>query len=280
MAWVTGAAGLIGNYLVQLAPRYAPGWRVVGLTRADLDLCDTPAVRRRFAAERPALVIHCAALSRSPACEANPALARRINVEATAALADVAAEAQLVLFSTDLVFDGRRGQYREEDPPNPLGVYAATKVEAEARVLEHPRALVLRTSLNGGTSLDGDRAFNEQMRRAWQAGRVVRLYTDEFRSPLHAAVTARAAWDLALQGLTGLYHVAGAERLSRWEIGQLVAARWPQLHPQIKAASVRDHPGPPRPPDTSLDCARAQARLSFRLPGLTEWLAAHPEESF
>jgi dTDP-4-dehydrorhamnose reductase len=280
VAWVTGAAGLIGHYLVQLASRHAPGWRVYGLTRADLDLTDFAALRRRFEADRPALVIHCAALSRSPECEANPALARRLNVDVITALAELAAGARLVFFSTDLVFDGRRGHYTETDPPNPLGVYAATKLEAEQVVLAHPRALVVRTSLNGGTSLRGDRAFNEQMRRTWQAGRAVRLYTDEFRSPIHAAVTARAVWELALQGVTGLYHVAGTERLSRWEIGQRVAARWPQLQPRIEPGSVRGHPGPPRPPDTSLDCSRAQARLSFRLPGLTEWLAAHPDEPF
>jgi dTDP-4-dehydrorhamnose reductase len=280
VAWVTGAAGLIGHYLVQLAPRHAPGWRVLGLTRADLDLTDLAALRRRFQTDRPALVIHCAALSRSPECEAHPALARRLNVDVTVALADLAADARLVFFSTDLVFDGRRGHYTESDAPNPLGVYAATKLEAEQAVLAHPRALVVRTSLNGGTSLRGDRAFNEQMRLAWQAGRTVRLYTDEFRAPIHAAVTARAVWELALQAVTGLCHVAGAERLSRWEIGRLVAARWPQLQPRLEPGSVQDHPGPPRPPDTSLDCSRAQARLSFRLPGLTEWLAAHPAEPF
>lgn len=280
LAWVTGAAGLIGNYLLQLAPRYAPGWRVRGLTRADLDLTDCAALRRCLSTERPALVIHCAALSRSPACEADPALARRVNVEVTRVLAELAGAARLVFFSTDLVFDGRRGHYTEDDPPNPLGVYAATKLAAEAHVLKHPRALVIRTSLNGGTSLAGDRAFNEQLRLAWQAGRAVRLYTDEFRSPIHAAVTARATWELALQDVTGLCHVAGTERLSRWEIGQLLAARWPQLHPRIEPASVRDHPGAPRPPDTSLDCARAQARLSFRLPGLREWLEANPDAPF
>ncbi len=280
LAWVTGAAGLIGNYLLQLAPRYAPGWRVRGLTRADLDLTDFAALRRRLSTERPALVIHCAALSRSPACEANPELAHHVNVEVTRVLTDLAADTRLVFFSTDLVFDGRRGRYTEEDPPNPLGVYAATKLAAEAHVRKHPRALVIRTSLNGGTSLTGDRAFNEQLRLAWQAGRPVRLYTDEFRSPIHAAVTARATWELARQDVTGVCHVAGAERLSRWDIGQLVAARWPQLHPRIEPASVRDHPGAPRPPDTSLNCARAQARLSFRLPGLTEWLAANPDEPF
>lgn len=280
VAWVTGAAGLIGHYLVELAPRCAPGWRVIGLTRAALDLTDRAAVRRRFAAERPALVIHCAALSRSTDCEARPDLARRVNVEATCALAELAADARFVFFSTDLVFDGRRGHYTESDPPHPLSVYGATKLEAETVVLAHPRALVVRTSLNGGTSPRSDRAFNEQMRLAWQAKRAVRLYTDEFRSPIHAAVTARAVWELALQDLSGLCHVAGTERLSRWEIGQLVAARWPELQPRLEPASVRDHPGAPRPPDTSLDCARAQARLSFRLPGLRQWLADHPSEPF
>jgi len=89
LAWVTGAGGLIGNYLVQLALECAPDWRVRGLTRADLDLTDFAAVRR--ASRRPpALVIHCAALSRSPECEANPSLARRVNVEVTRTLANSA----------------------------------------------------------------------------------------------------------------------------------------------------------------------------------------------
>jgi hypothetical protein len=68
--------------------------------------------------------------------------------------------------------------------------------------------------------------------------------------------------------------------LSRFEIGQLVAARCPELHPGISAGSLRDYEGAPRPPDTSLNCGRAQARLSFRLAGLREWLAGNPHERF
>lgn len=277
LAWVTGAGGLIGNYLLQLAPECAPQWRVRGRTRADLDLTDSVAVRHAFAADRPALVIHCAALSRSPDCEANPGLARQLNVEVTRTLAELCATTPLVFFSTDLVFDGRKGDYDEAAAPNPLNVYAQTKAEAERAVLAHPRHLVIRTSLNGGTSPTGDRAFNEELRRAWQAGRTLRLFTDEYRSPIHASVTARAVWELALGGATGVYHVAGAERLSRWQIGQLVAARCPELRPRIEASSVKDYHGVPRPPDTTLNCAKAQQRLSFRLPGLRTWLAAHPE---
>ena len=207
-------------------------------------------------------------------------LARKVNIEATALLAELAAEIPLVFLSTDLVFDGRAGNYDESAAVNPLSVYAETKTAAERTILVNPKHTVIRMSLNGGTSPTGDRGFNELMRRAWEAGQTVKLFTDEFRSPMAAEVTARAIWDLAGQGRTGLYHIAGSERLSRWQLGQLIAARWPQLQPRIVAASLKEYAGAPRAPDTSLNCAKAQALLSFRLPGLTEWLATHPAESF
>ena len=76
----------------------------------------------------------------------------------------------------------------------------------------------------------------------------------------------------------GLYHLAGAERLSRWQIGQLLAQRWSHLNPRLEPASRLTYTGPPRPADTSLDCAKLQALLSFSLPRFTEWSAAHPFE--
>ena len=257
-----------------------PDARVVALTRQRLDLTDSAAVRAAFRRDDPQLVIHCAALSKSPDCEANPALARKLNVEVTALLAELAAEIPLVFLSTDLVFDGRTGNYDEAAPVNPLSVYAETKAAAEQILLANPNHTVIRTSLNGGTSPTGDRGFNEQMRRAWQAGQSMRLFTDEFRSPIPAEVTARAIWELASQRKPGLYHVAGSERLSRWQIGQLLAARWPDLKPQIEPGSLKQYRGAPRAPDTSLNCAKAQKLLSFRLPGLTEWLATHPDDAF
>jgi dTDP-4-dehydrorhamnose reductase len=278
--WITGAGGLIGNYLVRSAPQYRPDARVIALTRQGLDLADSAAVRAAFHRDNPQLVIHCAALSRSPDCEANPALARTLNVEVTTLLAELAAEVSFVFLSTDLVFDGLRGNYDEAAPVNPLSVYAATKAAAEQILLANPNHTIIRTSLNGGTSPTGDRGFNEQMRRAWEAGQSMRLFTDEFRSPIPAEVTARAIWELASPGKPGLYHVAGSERLSRWQIGQLLAARWPDLKPQIESGSLKQYRGAPRAPDTSLNCAKAQQLLSFRLPGLTEWLSAHPDEAF
>ena len=278
--WITGAGGLIGSYLLQTAPLFAPGGKIIGLTRDQLDLTDFAAVRGMFRQQPPRLIIHCAALSRSPACQENPALAGKLNVDATACLAGLAADIPFILFSSDLVFDGRTGNYDERAQPNPLSVYAETKIAAERTVLANPRHTVVRISLNGGASPTGDRGFNEEMRRAWLAGRTLRLFTDEFRCPMPAVATARAIWELAAQNRPGLYHLAGRDRLSRWQIGQLIAARWPQLNPRIERASRKDYAGPQRPADTSLICAKIQKLLSFPLPGLSEWLNANPTEPF
>jgi dTDP-4-dehydrorhamnose reductase len=224
------------------------------------------------------LIIHCAAVSRNPAAQANPDLARRTNVDATAHLAGLAADIPFVFFSSDLVFDGRTGNYDESATPNPPSVYAQTKVAAEKFVLANPRHTVLRAALNAGVSLTGNRAFNEEMRLAWQRGETLRLFTDEFRCPMPAVVTARVVWELANQNQTGLFHVAGSERLSRYEIGKLLAARWPQLNPRIETALAKDYPNPPRPRDASLNCAKVQSILPFQLPAFSNWLRDHPDE--
>jgi dTDP-4-dehydrorhamnose reductase len=278
LAWITGAGGLIGNYLIQTAPKFASGWQIVPISRERLDLADFEAVTRVFVARKPALVIHCAALSRAAACQADPPLAHHLNVALTRHLCGLAAAIPLVFFSTDLVFDGRKGCYGEADPVNPLSVYAETKVKAEQVVLRNPRHTVVRVALNTGVSPAGNRSFTEEMRRAWARGETLQLFTDEFRCPIPAVVTARAVWELIGRAPPGLYHLGGSERLSRWEIGRLLQQRWPALAGRIEATSVKDFPGPPRPADTSLDCTKIQRLLSFPLPGLTRWLEENPGE--
>jgi dTDP-4-dehydrorhamnose reductase len=280
LVWITGANGLIGNYLVQTASRFAPFWRVRGLTRDQLDLLDFDAVRREFLKDKPQLIVHCAAVSTIAAAQSNPDLARRVNVDVTALLAGLAAQIPFVFFSTDIVFDGGKGNYVETDMPNPLNLYGETKVAAEQIVLKNPRHTIVRTSLNGGVSHAGDRGFNENLRLAWQAGRGTNLFTDEFRCPIFAGETSRAVWELVNQRRTGLFHVAGAEKLSRWQIGQLIAARWPQLNPKITPGLAKNFPGPLRALDTSLNITKVQKVLSVPLPGLGEWLAANPNEPF
>lgn len=276
-AWITGAGGLIGSALVQSAP---PHWEIYGTTRQQVDLTDGTTVRQTFEAIQPDVILHCAALASTVACERDPAQARMLNVDMALRLAELAHKIRFLFFSTDLVFDGRAGHYDETADVNPLSVYAETKVAAECAVLKNPQHTVIRTGLNGGTSPRGNRGFNEELRRAWEAGRTTRLFTDEFRCPIAALVTSRAVWELIEQNQAGLYHIAGTERLSRWQIGELLAQRWPQLHPKLEPTSRLTYSGPPRPADTSLACTKVQQFLSFRLPGLTDWLAAHPKEMF
>jgi dTDP-4-dehydrorhamnose reductase len=97
---VTGAAGLIGHYLLNTAPRWAPQWDVHGLTRQDVDLTDIDAVRRLWRDLHPHLVVHCAAQSRTEPCQKNPTMARQINVQATALLAELAAGIPFIFLSS------------------------------------------------------------------------------------------------------------------------------------------------------------------------------------
>lgn len=281
IVWITGANGLIGNYLAQSAARFAPGWRVRALTRADFDLLDFATVRHEFTIDQPQLIIHCAAITAVADAQKNPELARHVNIGITELLGELAAEIPLVFFSTDLVFDGRKGNYIETDTPNPLHYYGETKLAAEAITLKNPRHLVVRTSLNGGISLSGNRAFNEQLRRSLKrAEQPMKLFTDEFRCPIPAAETARAVWELVEKQCVGLYHVAGVEKLSRLQIGELLVKRWPEVTAKIELGSARDFPGPLRALDTSLNISKVQKVLAQPLPRFSEWLAANPSELF
>lgn len=272
LAIITGAAGLIGQYVIKNASRWAPDWEVHGLSRADLDLTDQRAVEQLWQSLKPSAVIHCAALSRTKDCERDPQQARRINVEATVYLADCSKEIPFVFLSSGEVFDGQVGWYREMDHANPINVYGQTKLEAEHRVLQNPRHTVLRIVLTAGTSVNGDRSFVEDMSRTAKNGHQMTLYRDEYRCPLPAGVIARAAWELVKQGPSGLYHLGGRDRLSRWEIGQLLLAPYPELRGQLTEGSAACHTGALRPRDLSLNCDKLQALLSFPIPGFREWL--------
>ncbi len=258
VAWITGAGGLVGSYLVRTASRWASDWDVRGLTRQDVDLTDETAVCRLWQAHQPAAVIHCAAISRPAICEQNPGLAKKVNVEATALLVSLAGDRPLLFFSSDQVFDGRQGRYVETDRINPINRYGETKAAAEELVLGNPRHTVIRLALTAGTSSTGDRSFVEDMRRSAGRDQRLTLFTDEFRSPVPAGVVARAIWELIAQKQSGLYH--------------LVAMQYPELASRLQPGSVTLYHGPPRPPDLSMRCEKLQRLLSFPIPGFRSWL--------
>ncbi|MBA2485965.1 MAG: SDR family oxidoreductase [Nitrospira sp.] len=276
IALITGASGLIGGYLIRSAPRWAPRWEVRGLTRAEADLTDGSHVQALWGQWHPSLVIHCAALSRTSVCERDPAQARRVNVDATKRLADLAHDIPFVFLSSDQVFDGLKGNYLEADEIHPLNVYGRTKAEAEQVVRQNPAHSVIRVALTAGTSPTHDRSFVEDMLRTVAQGTRLTLFTDEFRCPIPAGALVRALWEFVDCKQPGLYHLGGRERLSRWEIGTLLAGLYPDLLPSIQSGSVADFYGPPRSPDLSMCSDKIQALLSFRLPGLRQWLASKP----
>jgi dTDP-4-dehydrorhamnose reductase len=233
-------------------------------------------VEARIHALKPDLLIHCAALSRTKACEQDPEKARRINVEVTKHLARLSQDIPFIFLSSGEVFDGRTGWYGETDEPNPINVYGRTKLEAEQAILQNPGHTVIRIVLTAGMSESGDRSFVEDMCRAAQAGKDVTIYADEFRCPLPAGIIARAIWELVNRNQPGLYHLGGSERLSRWDIGEILLPWYPELKGRLVSGTARNHVGSPRPADLSLRCDKIQSLLSFRIPGFREWLAQRP----
>jgi len=277
LALITGAAGLIGTYLLKTAPRWAPRWDVRGLTRGDVDLIDVERVTDIYRTLQPQVVIHCAALSRTKDCEQQPETARVVNVAATAHLATCAKNIPFFFLSSGEVFDGKKGWYEETDETGPINVYGKTKLEAEQTVLQNPLHTVVRIVLTAGTSRSRDRSFVEEMSSMAKSGGRLTLFEDEYRCPLPAGVIARALWELLDCEQPGLYHLGGRDRLSRREIGESLVRWYPELTGRLESGTARTYTGSPRPVDLSLRCDKIQRLLSFQIPGFLSWLTSRAE---
>jgi dTDP-4-dehydrorhamnose reductase len=265
---LTGASGQLGGYLLRELTRSGlpvVAWsgsragRAFGVPLEPMDLADADRLAAAFARARPALVLHAGALARVADCHRDPPRAGRVNVLGSTVLTELAARggARLVLVSTDMVFDGERGWYREEDVPAPLSEYGRTKHAAEAPVLASPRGAVVRVSLLFGPTLVGRPSFFDEQVAALRQRKSVTLFEDEWRTPLSVAVAARALLALARSDYVGLLHLGGPERLSRLEMGLRLAESL-GADPSAIVAAPRDRvPAPePRPRDLSLDSSR------------------------
>jgi dTDP-4-dehydrorhamnose reductase len=217
---VTGATGFLGTHVT--AAVKAAGHRALSTGRRGgdvaVDLLAPGMVAAVVQAAAPDLVIHLAALSRLDECERDPAAALRTN----AWLPEQFAErfgARLVHVSTDLVFDGAHAPYEPHDPIGPLSVYGQSKAQGEERVRAHGGRVVRLPLLFGPDELG--RGATASLRAALQQRRPVSLYPNEYRTPLHAADAAAALVALAVEpDGPGLVHLAGPERVSRWELGR------------------------------------------------------------
>jgi dTDP-4-dehydrorhamnose reductase len=251
---VTGAGGQLGAYLLdELRGERVTAWS----GRADVDLADPRALDIGLRFANPDIILHAAALARVDDCRRDPALARQVNVEATARLA--AFGGRFAFVSTDLVFDGERAPYREGDARLPLSVYGRTKADAEAAVLAVPGTAIVRVSLLAGPSKNGRPNFWDDLADALRAGRPATLFADEWRTPLAYADAARALVTLARSDAAGVWHAGGPERLSRLDMGRRLAAALGVSDAPLVAGERNAGAAEPRPADVSLDSAKFRA---------------------
>ncbi len=282
---LTGASGLVGGTFARVAA--AAGHRVTGVVgrwsgplpgvdrQVALDLRDAAAVVALVRESRPAVVINAAAISEPAQCEAEPELAWRLNVALPEALARAAGEtgARFVHLSTEQVFDGTQPPYAVDAPRRAINLYARHKLESEDRVLAvaAARSVVLRLPLLMGNSPGGRRSVHERLLMLWADGKPAKLYQDEIRQTCTADSVAEAMAGLCSRpDLQGAFHWAGAEPVSRLEIGRRVRERFGLTEAQgpIIVVSRRD--------DLAAQASR-QADLSLDLAPLNRALTTQPE---
>jgi dTDP-4-dehydrorhamnose reductase len=265
---VTGASGQLGSYLLERlieGPDEIVAWsgetRLVrhGLPLCPVEITDRRAVARALEVADPDVVIHTAAVSSAAAAHRDPTRAEEVNVGATQFLSEWARrhDRRLVYTSTDLVFDGARSWYTEDDPAQPALVYGKTKHAAERFVLDVPKGLVARLSLLYGWSRSGREGYFDRTISALRSGTPQAFFVDEYRTPLDYLTAARIIAWLALSETRGLWHAGGPERLSRYDLMRRVAGAL-GIDPLLVASNRRtDVPSlEPRPADVSLDSSR------------------------
>ncbi len=280
---ITGASGLLGlNLALETTRRHTvfgtvnhhalstDAFKVI-----QTDLLAPGAAERLLESTHPEWVIHCAALANLDACEADPLLAQQLNTDLPRTLASHVARsgARLIHVSTDSVFDGLRGDYSEQDPPNPVGVYSRTKLNGELAVLEaDPTAIIARVNLFGW-SLTGKRSLAEFFFNNLSLGKQVMGFTDVFFCPLLANHLAGIFVNMLEQNLSGLYHVVSSESLSKYDFGMRLAEQFGLDGNLINPTSVKQSGlKAVRSPNLKLRSDKLAQTLGKSLPNLSTGL--------
>jgi dTDP-4-dehydrorhamnose reductase len=286
---ITGASGQLGAHIIEtllgtdheiLAWSGTENVQRFGVPCKPVDLTDPIGLETALEAAQADAILHAAALSAAEAVRLDPTRARAINVEATRRISDWADRRgrRLVFTSTDLVFDGSRSWNLEDDPASSLLAYGTTKLEAEPFVLSSSRGIVARICLLFGPSKCGRPYFFDRAIDAIRRGEPQTFFEDEFRTPLDLAMAARILIRLLESNFTGLYHVAGKERVSRFELMSR-AAQVLGLDSSLVRPNRRNDQAlvEPRPADVSLDTTKlAQAFPDLIRPTIEVALSTHP----
>lgn len=267
---IVGGSGFLGGEVVRQAVADGhvvaatfltrPG-RAPGVSWLPLDVCDREAVLALVDAFSPDVVINAAFRQADWATTSVGA--------AHVALATARCGGRLVHVSSDAVFSGRAITYAENCVPDPVTPYGAAKAAAEVSVqVLAPTAAIARTSLIIG---DGGSSHEALVHSLAAGGERGMLFTDEVRCPVHVSDLAAALLELARSDRTGIHHVAGADAISRYELGCLIAQR-DGLDPAHLPFGRRADADVPGPIDVRLDCRMTQQHLRTRLRGAREFV--------
>ena len=247
---VTGASGLLGLNLALEASRENEVYGSVNrnllknapFTVIQSDLTQPGSLNQLLAESCPDWVVNCAALANLEACEAQPDLAEKLNIELPEKLAYYVAKggARLVHISTDAVFDGIRGNYSETDQPNPLSKYAQTKLEGEQAVsAANPEAIIARVNMFGW-SLGGRRSLAEWFLNHLSANQEISGFIDVYFCPLLATDLGNLLIEMLAKDLQGLYHVVSRDCSNKFNFGVNLARLFGYDPSLIRPTSLAD----------------------------------------
>jgi dTDP-4-dehydrorhamnose reductase len=267
---------------VELASEFSlRGYDVACFARAGVDITDATSVANAVARYGPDLVINAAAYNQVDLAEQEPVAAFQVNALAVRnlALAARAAEALLVHFSTDYVFDGTAGDaYREDDPTHPLGAYAVSKLAGELYARAYcERALIIRTSgVFGPAGLHTARGnFVELMLRLAAGGKPISVVEDHVASPTFAPALASRTADLVETDVLGTYHIGGGTPISWYDWAAMIFSA-AGLTPQLKPTNEHEfRTAARRPKYSALSNAKMEALGIAPMPPLDRAIAEY-----
>ena len=290
---VTGGSGFLGWNLVKYAAKSYDTYftycqhpiRIPGCQEYHLNLQEPEKIEEILEEIQPEVIIHTAALSNADVCENRRSMAYDINVTATSRLAECAEDfgAKFVYISTDLVFDGQQGNYRETDIPKPCNYYGETKLHGEKVVKESVSDyLIVRLSLMYGKSHEKTTCFSDWIREGLEQQQTVKLYTDQFRTPLLVNEAVRIILKLLETEVTQeVFHLGGQERLNRYEFGKKFAKAFGYDEQYLQPVTMQEvELSAKRGSDCSLNTQKIRNLLHVKLSDVDSGLRAMRQNGY
>ncbi|HMN06563.1 MAG TPA: SDR family oxidoreductase [Flavobacteriales bacterium] len=288
---ITGSNGLLGQKLIG-ALRNDSGVQLIATSRGldrsaeplgdryrPMDIAVRAEVDAVVDAARPDVIIHAAAMTNVDACELDPEACRLQNVVATENLVQAAKRcgSHFIFLSTDFIFDGEKGPYREEDAPAPLSVYGHSKLEGERIVQESglERWAIARTIIVYGTAPGLSRSNVVLWAKdALEKGTPIKVVDDQWRMPTLAEDLADGCIRIAKRGTTGIYHLSGPDGMSILELVQRTGAFFGLSTDHVSAVKSASLGQPAkRPPHTGFILDKARRDLGYAPRGFEAGLA-------